>query len=200
MIRSLLLTAAFGLGFAGTASAAVVVLQDDFNYGSDDRLNIPSDFLAPLWSAGPTIDYIITDNYGELCRDATNASGCIDLDGSTNNPGLLQSIETFAAGTYSLAITLFGSGRDTYGDDEVVITLGDWSETLSNIAFNDDVSGVFTFTTTTSGQLSFQNDGGNNVGAVLSSVTLSAVPLPAGGLLLLGALGGFAALRRRKTA
>jgi hypothetical protein len=31
-------------------------------------------------------------------------------------------------------------------------------------------------------------------------VQIAAVPLPAGGLLLLGALGGFAALRRRKTA
>ena len=31
-------------------------------------------------------------------------------------------------------------------------------------------------------------------------VTISAVPLPAGGLLLFGALGGLAALRRRKTA
>ena len=32
------------------------------------------------------------------------------------------------------------------------------------------------------------------------TATVAAVPLPAGGLLLLGALGGFAALRRRKAA
>ena len=34
----------------------------------------------------------------------------------------------------------------------------------------------------------------------IDSISVSAVPVPAGGLLLLGALGGLAALRRRKTA
>jgi len=33
-----------------------------------------------------------------------------------------------------------------------------------------------------------------------ASANAASVPLPAGGLLLPGALGGFAALRRRKTA
>ena len=37
-------------------------------------------------------------------------------------------------------------------------------------------------------------------GPVLDNVRLSTVPLPAGGLLLLGALGGIAALRRRRKA
>ena len=37
-------------------------------------------------------------------------------------------------------------------------------------------------------------------GSFTGDLTLAAVPLPAGGLLLLGALGGMAALRRRKTA
>ena len=35
---------------------------------------------------------------------------------------------------------------------------------------------------------------------IFANVTPTAVPLPAGGLLLLGAMGGLAALRRRKTA
>jgi hypothetical protein len=38
----------------------------------------------------------------------------------------------------------------------------------------------------------------DNSGSI--AATISAVPLPAGGLLLLGAMGGLAALRRRKTA
>ena len=46
------------------------------------------------------------------------------------------------------------------------------------------------------------NGGGNSsaccFGAALDNVKISAVPLPAGGLLLLGALGGVAALRRRR--
>ena len=37
-----------------------------------------------------------------------------------------------------------------------------------------------------------------NVDGQLDSITVSAVPVPASGLLLLGAFGGAAALRRRK--
>ena len=40
----------------------------------------------------------------------------------------------------------------------------------------------------------------DNGGPVLDNVTVSQVPVPAAGLLLLGALGGLAALRRRKAA
>lgn len=43
--------------------------------------------------------------------------------------------------------------------------------------------------------------GGHSVdGFDIDSISVSTVPLPAGGLLLAGALGGIAALRRRKTA
>jgi hypothetical protein len=51
--------------------------------------------------------------------------------------------------------------------------------------------------------LSFKIDTTNtrgNVDGQLASIEVSAVPVPAAGLLLLGALGGAAALRRRKTA
>jgi hypothetical protein len=71
--------------------------------------------------------------------------------------------------------------------------------TISGITSGADVSQTISFTTT-GGVLSFENSGGDNVGAVLSSVSLAAVPLPAGGLLLIGGLACLAALRRRKTA
>ena len=46
--------------------------------------------------------------------------------------------------------------------------------------------------------LSFQNGGGDTIGAVLTGMTLSAVPLPAGLPLLLTALGGLGLIVRRK--
>lgn len=52
---------------------------------------------------------------------------------------------------------------------------------------------------TEAGQLYLYNwdsDASDNSGAI--TVAVSAVPLPAGGLLLLGAMGGLAALRRRR--
>ena len=193
-VKSLIAAAVLGLSLTGAASAAVV-LQDDFNYGSADALDVGVNFFAPNWTAGSTLDYIATDFYGDLCRDT---DGCVDLDGSTNSSGLLSSVLIFAAGTYELAFELFGNNRG-WSDDAVTITLGSFATTIFNIASGDDVSNTLTFTTT-GGALTFQNAGGDNVGAVLSSVTLSAIPLPAGGLLLLGALGGIAALRRRKAA
>ena len=66
---------------------------------------------------------------------------------------------------------------------------------LSGLAtFIYDGSGDFLYFADTSGTP------GDNGGPVLDNVKLSAVPLPAGGLLLLGALGGIAALRRRRKA
>ncbi|MEO1363637.1 MAG: VPLPA-CTERM sorting domain-containing protein [Pseudomonadota bacterium] len=55
----------------------------------------------------------------------------------------------------------------------------------------------FTFTAgATSGNLFFQSLEINPYGPALDNISISAVPLPAGGLLLLGGLLGFGALRR----
>ena len=194
MFKILASALALALGLSGAASAATIVFADDFDgYGSSNVLNIGANFLAPNWTTTPTLDYIVDNYYGNLCR---GTGACIDLDGSTHHSGTLSSVISFAAGTYELAFELFGNGRG-YGDDSVTITLGNAVLVLANIASGDDRSQVWTFTTN-GGALIFQNAGGDNVGAILSSVTLSAVPLPAGGLLLIGALGGLAAMRRRK--
>ena len=195
MINKILATVAISLGMVGAASAATVVLNDDFNYGVDDYLNISDPFLRPNWTVTPTLDYLGTSGlFTGLCR---GTGGCLDLDGSTNNAGVLTSVMSFAAGTYDLAIQLFGNGRGA-ADDSVTITLGTYSVTLGPIASAADASQILHFTTT-GGTLSFSNAGGDNQGAILSSVKLTAVPLPSGGLLLLGGLAGFAALRRRKS-
>jgi hypothetical protein len=195
VMRALFATVAIISGLASAASASTIVLQDDFNYGSTTQLSISTNFLAPNWTASPTIDYLATgSSFGGLCQ---NTGGCLDLDGSSNNAGVLSSVVSFAAGTYDLAFQMFGNGRGA-ASDSVTITLGSYTLVLSNIASGDDVSQTVHFTTT-GGNLSFANAGGDNVGAILSSVTLTAVPLPAGGLLLLGGLGGLTALRRRKS-
>ena len=197
MMKNLLAATVLGLSMASAASATVV-LQDDFNYGSGNTLNIGANFLAPNWTAGPWIDYLSDPStYGYLCQ---GTGGCLDLDGSGNSSGLLLSVISFAAGTYELSFELFGNGRGAAADT-VTITLGNIVIPIINIASSDDVSTIVPITfTTTGGFLTFKNSGGDNQGAILSSVTLSAVPLPAGGLLLIGALGGLAALRRRKAA
>lgn len=62
-------------------------------------------------------------------------------------------------------------------------------------AFNVNAGQSFGFyMLATDGELGAAN------GAIYGDTTVAAVPLPAGGLLLIGALGGIAALRRRKAA
>ncbi len=60
-----------------------------------------------------------------------------------------------------------------------------------------------TYNVTSAGTYSLYFGAGSqsdSYGGFLDNIQLAAVPVPAGGLLLLGALGGLAALRRRKSA
>jgi hypothetical protein len=192
-MKSKLLAAAVALCVsAGMSVASTVVLHDDFSsYGSVTTLNADSSFFGANWNVSfGTVDYLTQSGiWGPLCVGGGN---CIDLDGSSHNAGVFSSIAVFAAGRYQLDLALFGSGRGA-SSESVTVTIGDWSTTIFPIFPGDDASGTWTLSTS-GGVLSFANAGGDNAGAILSSVTLSAVPIPATGLLLLGALGALGAL------
>lgn len=195
MFKKMIALSAFVALFAGASNAAVVFEDDFSSYGATTELNADSAFFGGNWAvSGGTVDYLVEgSDFGNLC---VGGGSCIDLDGSTNDAGLFSSI-SFAAGSYVLDLSLFGSGRGS--TESVTISLGSWSTTIGSIGSTDDVSGSWAFSTD-GGALTFQNAGGDNIGAILSDVTLSAVPLPAGLPLLATGLGLIGLIGRRRKA
>lgn len=199
MIMKTSLTLAAALAFAGAVSAAPL-FEENFDdeaatYGTVENFTNFSTFSV----SGGTVDLIEDPGnpYGLTCE---TAGGCIDLDGSTGNAGLVSDIITLDAGQeYTLSFDLSGNQRG--GEDTVTVT---FYTVLDSIGVSYD-AGWNTYTYSFFGdgndyQLGFQNLGGDNVGALLDNVVISAVPVPAAGFLLLGALGGFGLMRRRKPA
>jgi hypothetical protein len=207
-MRSILFAAA--LLAAAPAAHAATVLEDDFSsYGVSSLLNAPDGLFLGVWEtvAGTgTVDYIRGADFGNICRGNV---ACIDLDGSTSNAGVFQTVESFAPGEYKLSFEIFGSSR---GDtNEVTVSLGGLNLVQSITSAGDWIVTEILATIGAGGsKLSFSNFGGDNLGAILNSVKLvkvenggggpAPIPLPAAAPLLLGGIGliGLAGWRRRR--
>lgn len=103
----------------------------------------------------------------------------VDLDGSTADAGVLTTTMTFALpeGSYELSFDLGGSQRGDSND--VTVTLGGlYTDTLTR-ASADPLAGVSVPVVVPAGgalvTLSFENAGGDNVGAILDNVRLASV-------------------------
>jgi hypothetical protein len=179
-----------------TATAAPL-FSDNFGASGADVFNWNG---APNWTVSSgSVDLIGAGGGFDLIP---GNGRYVDLDGSTNQAGLFQTVMSFGSGTYLVQFSLGGSHRGS--TEQVTVSLGNWSEsfTLNN---NDGFIPIARTITTTGGTLRFQNangDGSPNVGALLDNVSVSvAIPEPAtlavfGGIALAGAFG----FRRRKAA
>lgn len=192
------------IALVGAAQSATL-FSEDFSdeattYGSSLNFTAFDQFSV---SSG-TVDLINIAGYGITCQ----TTGCVDLDGSTRDSGLMSStVLNFVAGTqYMFSTTLSGNQRGQGPDSvEFGITNGvlsqlesfDWDDgfTTFNIAF--------TVGANTSGSVFFQDQGNDNAGVILDRVSVSeaaVVPLPASLPLILASLGGLGLLRRHKPA
>lgn len=218
-------TAAAAVLLAAPASAATFTL-DDFNTAqlatadpSTTVVNNGGEYAA----AGRdfTVDATVAENagsnltnstrlesFGGLLSFSTTASVRGSAEVTYRDLNLMNSRET--------GFFTFNVVPDTFDGDAVFSVFGidgdnnqiSYSENLIGafspiLRFNefDFLSGTFDFFNVAS--LSFKIDSTTtrgNVDGQLDSITVSAVPVPAAGLLLLGALGGVAALNRRRTA
>lgn len=214
---------AMSLGFAvlmgGMANAATLVLLDDFTmqqeagdlptsdvsntstmaFGSGERtLTVQNTKLG----AGPRPQTALSSDGGYLSFSNTDRSRGWASITYTN----LGDIEYGPDGYFLFDIGVFDATEPAIFSAEVMDTNGNtsmYSELLApgfnpKLAFADFSMGA-DFNSVAS--LSFRIDSTNTTDSVdgsLRAIYIGAVPLPAGGLLLLSGIGGVAALRRRK--
>jgi hypothetical protein len=163
---------------AGTTSLAGV-------YGSTINLDGPAKVTFTL--LGYEAGFLNQFSFG---ADVLNGGG-----GNVWNPAGLDSFMAIAgAGTLAFSFSTDGNGGSSVTNGSNPDNSGPGINFFAST--NGDQSGKFVYL--------FLDDGGanndDNHDDLVVRVDVAPVPLPAGGLLLIGALGGLAALRRRKKA
>ena len=188
------------------AAAVTIAFQDDFSgYGSATELNAADSVFGGNWATtNGTVDYLAAgSDYDYLCPADTN---CVDLDGSTDAGGTFATTQVFKNGKFNILFQFSGSNRIDSPFDDLEVNFGGVVASV-NKAYNavgnqGDFFALFTgiIVGNAGTTLSFRDLGKDNQGIILKNVVveISPIPVPAAGGLLVLALGGLAALRRRK--
>jgi hypothetical protein len=166
-------SAAIIAGSASAADAAVVFADNFDSYAYQLNWAPPANWIAPGPGAVDLIGETTTSTGFDF--DPGNG-GYVDLDGSNEIAGTLQTTQSFGPGTYTLTFDLGGNARGDVSKT-TTITLGDWSTSLTLPSSAPLALQTFTFTTS-GGQLSFSDDdaGNQDMGNILDNVTLSSMP------------------------
>jgi hypothetical protein len=192
------LIAAIALATCSVTSQASIILFAD-NFDKDATRNNAITFVGGWTVTNGTVD---VDGTGFVHNELPGHGHYIDLDGSTKQAGIFaNSIYLDGGATYSLSFGLAGNQRN-WGSDTVDVMFGSASRTfvigksdplaLKSLSFTPETSGTYLF--------SFHNRGGDNRGAFLDQVTVSAVPEPATLATLLAGLAALVFVRRRSQA
>lgn len=175
------------------AQAATTVFEDNFDANALGLNVVPTGWAV---TAG-TVDVIGQPGYYDMLL---GNGRYIDLDGSTGAAGVLSKTLNLVAGVeYTATFQLAGNQRNA-GPDVVDVIFGgvSGSYSLAPTSGFTSYSLVFTPSTSQAYVLSFDDLGGDNQGALLDNVNVTAVPEPGSLALVLAGLGvvGFAARRR----
>ncbi len=187
---------AISLLAAAAAANASTFFSDDFEGSAIGGNQTPTGWTV----ANGSVEALGASFWGSLC----NGSGqCVDLDGSTGNAGELTHTFNLTGGTtYELSFDLAGNRRGA-GTETGTVTFGTQmlNYSLSNsasvapyvaygLSFTPGASGVYALT--------FANNGGDNMGAILDNVSITAVPEPQTWALMVGGLLAVGSLARRR--
>jgi hypothetical protein len=220
---------AAALAFGASSASAVSLINGSFEDGTgvgtfgtafDDlgttrSWDIYSDGEVTGWTNDTNgIEIQTDDTLGFI--DAYDGENYVELD-TTQNSYMEQSV-FLDVGQYVLTFAFAPRVSDVCGSLPCISTnainygisgaMGELFSLLADGPSTDVPFGTwtlftYTFTVETADEYSLFFDAtgtSNSLGGLIDGVSLAAVPVPAGGLLLLGALGGLAALRRRKSA
>ncbi len=191
MLRFAKLSGLILLSATLTSAFAQTTFSDNFD-AEGQGLNYAS--FANWDVTGGTVD-VIGAGFIDLMPGNGNY---VDLDGSTGLAGTLSTKFAIDPGyTYSLQFDLAGSQR---GDSNTVhVTLDGYNEGFTVPSAQGFTTITRNVTVTNIGSLlSFHNDGGDNVGALLDRVSIHAVPEPFSMTGMLLGLAGVAIRRRKK--
>lgn len=215
--------AACAVAFASTAGAATITNDNFVTNGSFEDIgdgsfnsrgwNHFSD--VPGWTGDPNVEIQSGITLGSI--DAQSGEYYAELD-TNQDASMFQNI-ALDAGTYDLSFwysprvdatntstndmtfsvaSLATSYIDTLisGAPNALFPHGDWTNIVATFTLTS--AEIITLTFGATGGSLFQGCG--NCGALIDNVSIAAVPLPAGLLLMLSAFGMFAFARRRATA
>lgn len=197
------MTKSFKCGFVAAlvcalAAAPAIALANPIftdNFDSDSSSSVLNFTGFTNWTvSNGSVDYL--NGYpGIACHG--NAGGCVDLDGSTNDAGILTSKSAFqlTAGTqYTLSFWLSGNQRNSAADS-VAYGVGTETGSITAIPGNQAFTQYFlTFTPSSdvAANIFFSAAGGDSVGPILDDVQLSTaqvVGVPEPGALAMLTLG-----------